>query len=424
MAPIFGTLILREGRIAEIQPQDFEHHQIGQSEPEPGVLDARGRVATIPLVNFHEHIYSRLAKGISPSGPLDSFRHILENLWWRMDSLLDLEMVQACAARTALESIRNGVTYLFDHHASFSSIEGSLVTVANTLRHYGIRAVLCYETSDRHGRERARQSVQENRAFLTYAQDRDIRGMVGLHAPATLSVESLQESAELCRELKAGIHIHLAESGDDHVHCEQKYGMTPTRWLEQFGLLTETSILAHGVHLSETEYELIREAGSALVYNPESNLNNAVGLPQFAAAPADIPILTGTDGMHADPGRSLKLLLLLHRHQGNSSEAGFTWAAKIFFDQLRFVHRYFPDFTSLQPGQRADLVIWEYVPPAPFDRHNFWGHYLYGILESRAWTVLQQGRILLDRGRLPEQDLEQTMNIYRQGERLHRRFRA
>ena len=424
--PVFVDVSIAEGKIRQIQPP-------GRTPPpaaEYEIIDARGRVVTPPLVNFHEHIYSRLAKGLNPQGPTNSFRQILENFWWPLDQALDLPMIGVCARLCALESIRSGVSYLFDHHSSPNSIEGSLVTIANALRRHFLRGVLCFETSDRQDRARAVKSLEENRAFIRYARDSDLRGMVGLHAPFTLSNESLEQAAKLCRELEVGLHIHLSESKDDPEQSRKLCGISPAARLESFGLLQKPlstySILAHGVHLDQEEYSRIGASCAALAYCPDSNMNNSVGLPEYARVPAEVSILAGTDGMHANVARSLKQLFLLHRHQGNSMEASFLWFEKLFFDQVRFVRNIFPDYPSLEEGDRADLLIWDYQPPTPFGADNFWGHYIYGVLESPASWLLQKGRVLLREGRLAP-DLApnpaEWEDVVKQGQRLFGRFR-
>ena len=315
-----------------------------------------------------------------------------------MDRALDPGMVQACARLGALEAIRSGVTVVFDHHASPSCIPGSLDLIAAALREAGLRGVVCYETSDRGGAAEAESGLAENRRFLELSADAEVRGLVGLHASFTLSDRTLEKAGDLSRELDAGIHIHLSEDRHDRDECLQSHGVSPAVRLHRRGLLDRPGVLAHGVHLTDPDREVLSTCRCALALNPDSNLNNAVGLPDYAALPAALPLLAGTDGMHGDPGRSLKQLFLQSRHQGLPSDRSFAWIQRISADQERFVRRFFPDHPGLQAGQRADLVIWDYRPASPFDEHTFWGHYLYGILESPAWAVLQEGRLLFRGG--------------------------
>ena len=176
--PTFGNLIIENGIISEIKDQvsakNFE------------IIDAAGRVVTIPNVNFHDHIYSRLAKGLPLSGSMENFPEILENLWWKLDLLIDHEMIRASAYMAAIESIRNGVTYIFDHHASPSNTLGSLNSIKATLKEFNIRNVLCFETSDRNGERLKLEALKENQDFILHNTDNDSKAMFGLHASFTL----------------------------------------------------------------------------------------------------------------------------------------------------------------------------------------------------------------------------------------------
>ncbi len=421
--PVFGDLLMENGHISEIQEKRFPDDLGREASGDKHSLDLAGRVVTTPLVNFHEHIYSRLAKGLATSAPQDNFVHILENLWWKLDLALDLDMVRASAQMAALESIRNGVTYIFDHHASPRHTTSSLRNIAEVLQDFGLRCSLCFETSDRNGKELAYEALRENESLLKN-QTKDIKGMLGLHALFTLEDTTLQEAVKILKKHDAGIHIHLAEDKHDPEFSQQKYQLSLAERLKKFDLLNPKSILVHGVHLTKADYEIIKKSGAAIAYNPDSNLNNAVGLPVYANVPAVIPVLVGTDGMHANIRRSLKQIFLLYRHQQNDFGAAFQFLQKIFFDQLEFVKKYFPDYPSLQPGDRADLIIWDYVPPAPFSAENYWGHYLYGMLERPIHSVMRNGKFLMENFQINRTNVDQIQTqIYQQGVRLFKELK-
>ena len=113
----------------------------------------------------------------------------------------------------------------------------------------------------------------------------------------------------------------------------------------------------------------------------------------------------------------MKQLFLLYRHQGNGADQAVQWLRKIYFNQLEFVQQYFPDFPQLSVGDRADLIIWDYAPPTPISAENFWGHYIYGVLEAPIHSVVQQGRFLMENKVIRGED-EVRKKIYWQGERL------
>jgi len=421
--PRFGDLQISDGIIQRIIDRDFGTYQHKHEDASGTQLDAGGRVLTVPMVNFHDHIYSRLAKGLSSGGSMENFMEILQNFWWKLDAILDEDMVKACAYLTAIDSIRNGVTYIFDHHASPGFVSGSLDSITEILSKYGLRGTLCFETSDRYGAEAVEKVLEENTVFMDHHRNSSFKGMFGLHAAFTLSDQTLHKIAVLLRRRDAGIHIHLAEARHDQEYCQRQFGCSAATRLQKFGLLNPKSIAAHGVHLTEADYKILQESGTALVYNPDSNLNNAVGLPDFQKVPPAIPILAGTDGMHSNISRTVKQLFLLYRSKGASFNQAFTWLMKIHSDQLKFVKRYFPDFPSLTEGSRADFIIRDYVPPTPFTTGNYWGHYVYGMLEAPVHSVVQNGNALMMNG----QFTFSTEHIYeearRQGERLAEKFR-
>ncbi len=416
IVPRFGDLEIVDGRIGDFSERKYpEIIKVGSKK---GVIDAGGRVATLPLVNFHDHIYSRLAKGVPATGAMGTFPEILENLWWRLDRALDREMIAACTVLAVQESIRNGVTYIFDHHASPAMAAGSLTLIADILEKNRMRGVLCYETSDRNGMSSAIEGLEENTRFIGSANGPDIKGMMGLHAPFTLSDKTLTAAGNRVKKLSTGIHIHIAEDRHEIGFSRDKFGISPAQRLKNHHLLNNKSMLVHGVHLESGDLALIAESGGALVFNPDSNLNNAVGLPVYASLPEDIPVLTGTDGMHANIAHSLKQLFLLYRMQGNGFDDSFAWIRKIYFDQLAFARRWFPDFPGLCTDDRADLILWDYVPPTPFSAENFWGHFVYGMLESRVHTVIQEGQPLMLNFALAEGLKTNISSIFRQGEKL------
>lgn len=420
--PVFGDILISKGRISDVRKKDFRDFLSPTTQSSDESIDAGGRVITVPMINFHDHFYSRLAKGLPIKGSMENFKLILQNLWWKLDLALDAEMIRASAQMAALESIRNGVTYIFDHHSSPNSANGSLKIIADVLREFGLRGVLCFETTDRNGNQLSEKGISENINFFKNSTDKDLKAMLGLHASFTLNDNTLNKVSELIKELGLGIHIHLCEDKVDREESFAKYKNLPADRLIKYGLLNDKSILAHGIHLTDEDYDSIANSGSSIVYNLDSNFNNAVGLPEFLQVPLNIPILTGTDGMNSNPGRTFKQLFLIGRHQGLTFEESFDWIRKVYFDQLNFVHKYFPNFTSLNIKDRADMIIWDYVPPTPFMEENFWGHFIYGILDRSIHSVIQNGNVLMNNFRISINESEYQKNIVEQGNRLYNKI--
>ncbi len=423
--PVFCDLKIEDGKIAEIIPKEFNAFVNGEydSEISSDYYDAKGSVATIPMINFHEHIYSRLAKGLNIKGSTENFHKILKNLWWKLDLMLDEDMIRASALMTVLESIRNGTTYIFDHHSSPNSTKGSLKVIADTLSEFGLRGTICFEVTDRNGLELTKQAVQENYDFIE-SNGENFKGMFGLHASFTLKDQTLRFVSNLIKDFETGIHIHLCEDKIDREISEKKFDASPLERLFKFNLVNSKSILAHGIHLKKKEYRKIAEIGAAIALNPDSNMNNSVGLPEFKKFPAKLKLLPGTDGMHSNISKTIKQLFLLYRHYGGSFADTFSFLQRIYFNQIDFVKKYFDDFTTLNLNERADLIIWDYVPVNQLTAENFWGHFVYAVLERQPKTVIQNGKFYLKDFQLQFNVDSFEKEIIKQGMRLKEKFES
>ncbi len=422
--PVFGDLIFTNGIIKEIKRKSFDKYLKGGYKKVKDDFDAKGRIVTLPNINFHEHIYSRLAKGLPIKGKTNNFENILKNVWWRLDNNLDKQMIEASAELTAIESIKNGVTYIFDHHSSPGKIKNSLEAIAEVLKRNKLRSVLAFEISDRNGKQAALESLEENEKAFLKLSDFDTKFLYGLHASFTIEDDTLQKVSKFIKENEAGIHIHLCEDPADRKVSKEKFGSLPLSRMIKYNLINEKSLLSHAIHLTKNEYKKILKYKSAIAFNPDSNMNNSVGINDFQNIPAKISILCGTDGMHANPAKSLKSLFLLMRHSGLSNEDAFARTINTYFNQLSFIKKFFTDFPTLNKNERADFIIWDYVPPTPINKDNFWGHYIYGILESQVSSVIQNGKFLMkDKSLIGIKEEIIHKEVFKQGKRLYKIFK-
>ena len=422
--PIFGDVHFSNGIIERIIKKDFTEYSGIKLQKDNSVYNAGGRVITIPNINFHDHIYSRLAKGLNIKGETNSFENILSNLWWKLDKILDKDMIEASAKMAVSESIKNGVTYIFDHHSSPNCISGSLTLLANEIEKNNLRAVLCFESSDRNGKKKSDEAIKENIDFCNQIKNNtNIKSVFGLHASFTLNDDTLSRISEFVNRNDIGIHIHIDEDKADSKISLGKYHAKAIDRLIKYKLLNEKTILAHGVHLSKSDFKKISRFNSAIAVNIESNMNNSVGIHSFKNIPDEIKIVCGTDGMHANPTETIKLIFLELRQQGFSFADTFSKIKNIYFNQIDFARRYFPDFPLLNIGDRADFIVWDYVPPTPLTENNFWGHFIYGMLNRQVQSVFQSGiPLMIDKKLVGIDEQKINLQINKQGTRLFKKF--
>ena len=242
------------------------------------------------LVCSHHHLYSTLARGMPapPHTPTD-FAQILEQIWWRLDAALDLDMLRASARLGALEALLAGTTGIVDHNESPSAIEGSLDVIAAACAEVGVRVVCAYGVTDRHGPDGTRRGLEENDRFLRSGG----RGMVGVHAAFTCTDETLAAAAGLAADRGVGVHIHVAEGPSDAAAGERLESLAQDDWL-----------IVHCVRLD-------RSLPGTIAHNPRSNMNNGVGYGRPAHFPNEVVL--GTDGIGADMLEEFRLAYVAHR---------------------------------------------------------------------------------------------------------------
>lgn len=390
-----GDLRVAAGRVTE---RGFEL----EAREDEEVLELDGKLVMPGMVCAHTHLYSTLARGMpAPPRTPTNFKEILELVWWRLDRALDEESIYWSAMAGALEAARVGTTCLFDHHASPSHITGSLQIVREAIEKVGLRAVLCYEVTDRGGPDERDRGLEENRSFLNWTKQPGssspnlFRGLVGAHASFTLVDESLTACAALMREFNAGLHIHAAEDTCDVQDAREKYGLGVVERLEKHGALNDQTILAHGVHLSDEDIEIAREAGVWFAHNPRSNMNNQVGyapVEKFGER-----VVLGTDGIGADMFEETRFAFFKSRDEGLSFGAD-SWLGVLANNQRLASQAFADDFNSLAAGAPADLIVLDYQSPTPITSENLAWHFAFGINSLAVESVMVNGRFVIRDG--------------------------
>ncbi|MBQ7870802.1 MAG: putative aminohydrolase SsnA [Oscillospiraceae bacterium] len=369
--------------------------------PEAEFIDARGGVIMPALINAHTHIYSALARGLSIKGNNPTnFYEVLDGTWWAIDRKLSLKGTRASADALYIDCIKQGVTTIFDHHASYCQIPGSLFQIAESAKTFGIRSCLCYEVSDRDGEAKALEAIRENADFISWCareQDPMLAAMFGGHALFTISDRTFERMVE-ANNGRTGYHIHVSEGMNDVYDSLQNYGRRPVQRLQDHGILGPKTILGHCIHVNSAEIELIKATDTMVVNNPESNMGNAVGTcPVLPLHKAGILLGMGTDAYTNDMLESIKVALCAQRQNACLPNVGWCEVTDMLFkNNARIGARYFDaPLGVLEAGAAADVIVMDYKPYTPFDHTNIDGHMIFGMTGRQCQTTIANGRLLM-----------------------------
>ncbi len=414
---IEGTKIKEVGKTAELKAK----------YPEAEFIDAKGGVIMPAFINAHTHIYSALARGLSIKGNNPTnFYEVLDGTWWAIDRRLTLKGTRASADALYIDCIKQGVTTIFDHHASYAEIPGSLHTIAESAKKFGIRSCLCYEVSDRDGEEKCLQAIQENADFITECEQRKdpmLAAMFGGHALFTISDKTFDRMVE-ANNGRTGYHIHVSEGMNDVYDSLQKYGRRPVQRLQDHGILGEKTILGHCIHVNSAEIEIIKNTNTMVVNNPESNMSNAVGTcPVLPLYKAGILLGMGTDAYTNDMLESLKVALCAQRQ--NACLPNVAWCEvtdMLFKNNAKIGAKYFPDELGvLKAGAAADVIVMDYKPFTPFSDANIDGHMIFGMTGRQCQTTIANGKLLMkDRELIGIDEEAENAHILEEAKKLWR----
>ena len=377
-------------------------------------IDAKGKLIMPGLINTHMHFYSTFARGMFlKDAPPSNFHEILERLWWRLDKVLTLEDVYYSAMIPIIDCIKNGTTTVFDHHASPNAALGSLFKIAEATKSTGLRSCLCYEVSDRDGQQIADNGITENMDFINYCnkeKDDMLKAMFGLHASITLSNKTLEKCVSENLGTGAGFHIHAAEGIEDTMDAMGKYRMGVIERLKDQHILGPKSIAVHCVHISDSEIDILKNTGTIVVHNPESNMGNAVGVsPVLEMYQRGVLLGLGTDGYTSDMFESLKTANCLHKHASKNPSAAWGEPPSMLFENnIKIAEKYFEKpLGRLIEGAYADIIIVDYNPPTKLDSANINSHLLFGVSGRMVDTTIINGKIIMKDRKITNIDEEE-----------------
>jgi putative selenium metabolism protein SsnA len=395
------ALLIEDGLISQMGPSE-ELSAIHQGIE---TLDAEGQYVMPGNICAHTHFYGAFARGMAiPGSAPQNFPEILGKLWWPLDKALTAEDVRYSTLVCLIDAIKHGTTTLIDHHASPNAIDGSLDVIAEAVEQAGIRAVLCYEVTDRDGEDKAKAGIMENVRFIERTQkvpvaDGRVAATFGLHASLTLGEATL----EACREAAPegiGFHLHVAEDQADQDDSLAKTGERVVTRLKRHGILGEDSIAVHAVHVDEQEIDLLASTGTWVTHQPRSNMNNAVGTAQVEQMlSAGVRVCLGNDGFSNamwDEWKSAYLVHKLWQRDPRRMQGGMVTDMAVY-NNAALASRFFPaaPIGVIVPGAQADLIIVDYLPTTPITAGNLPWHIIFGFNESMITTTIVAGNVLM-----------------------------
>ncbi|HTS03727.1 MAG TPA: amidohydrolase family protein, partial [Thermoanaerobaculia bacterium] len=255
------------------------------------------------------------------------------------------------------------------------------------------------------------ESIAVTRAFLEKWRNHPrIIAAVAPHAPYTNSKESLQAAKALADEFHAPLLIHLSETRDEQRQLAEKYGTTPTSWLESIGFLGPNVLAAHCVWCNADDLRILSERHVGLAHNPESNMKLGDGVaPVVAARRVGIAVGLGTDGAASnndlDMWESMDFAGKLAKvSSGDPTVLPAKDLVRMATIEGARAMKLDGRIGSLEKGKRADLVAVDLVRAGTQPVWDLYSTLVYVVKESDVSLTMVEGRVLWDGRRVTSLD--------------------
>jgi cytosine/adenosine deaminase-related metal-dependent hydrolase len=287
--------------------------------------------------------------------------------------------VEWAAARAGLAALaRSGCSTATDHHYVFPAGAGDLLEVEiEAARGLGVRFHPCRGSMDlgqSDGGLPPDEIVEDRDAILAASEaaiDRFhdpapgamVRIALAPCSPFSVTPELMADTAQLARRRGVRLHTHLAETLDEEVFCQERFGVRPVQYLEDLGWLGDDVWLAHCVHLSAEEVARFGATGTGVAHCPSSNGRLGAGIaPVVDLARAGAPVGLGVDGAASNESGALAVelreALLYARLAGGPAAMTARGAlALATIEGARCLGRD-DELGSLEPGKLADVALW------------------------------------------------------------------
>ena len=429
-----GTIVVDGNRLSYVGPPEWM-----PAGPFERTIDADRLIAMPGMVNAHCHSPANLVRGMLPSKPLEIWR-----AYYRA-SLRDMrdEDFYASALLGGMEMLKNGATTVLDHFAGSAACRFMGAGAAiQAMRDLGLRHVAALTITDKNyedtiplgetapalTEEIKRMSASETKNTKAWLDECE-EFIQTFHAPEKLTTacpgpsavqrctdELLSGAAEIAKKRKLPMHIHLAETKAQAVQGRKVYGHSLLQHLESLGIVGTNLSCAHSIWIEEEDVALFAKRGATPVHNPASNLRIGSGLAkvkEFSAAGVNVGL--GTDGSASNDGQNMfdaaRLAALIHNQPGTDFNEWVTPLQALAMATRNGARAFGLDAGAIATGKLADLVLLRRDTAAFTPLNDVIGQIVFCENGSDVDTVIVNGQIVVEDGRLTKVDEKEVLRL-------------
>lgn len=370
------------------------------------VIDAKGKTVMPSFSNAHCHTAMTILRSYSEGYPLQ--RWLNEKIFPIEDKLTENEIYWGTMLGIA-ELLKFGTTLVND---CYYFMEDAVRAYRETGMNANVsRCVMNFEEKEDYSSDyRMKECIDLYKKYNGIDDDL-IRVEMFPHAVYTCSYNYLKYVAEVSREYNMPITSHLSENAQEVSDCLKKYGKTPTEIYNETGLLSDTTLMAHCVHLNDNDIKLLK--GHFIAHNPKSNLKLGSGTADiYKYIKNGITIAIGTDGASSNNNLNMlselnyTALLMCNKNSDPSLVSPYEILKMATLNGAKAMRR--ETKGMLKEGYDADFIILKTDEIYHLPNHNVINNIVYASCGTEVETTVSGGKILYDKGEYKTLDIERV----------------
>ena len=405
-----GVMSVSQGKITALEHSDT---RAAENLNAKKIVSANGNIVMPGLINMHCHAADSLFRGLVENLPLEEW---LGSVWIAEKAILTPETTYLGSVLGLAENLLSGSTTVMD----MFWYPDETVKAAKDLGMRVSTGGIFFDLPGIGGRSQEDYISEADNFYQNHSSDDSVIPAILPHGSYTVSPQNLSEAKSMADQYGILFCTHAAETQAEQNDIKARYDNSVIRHLDKYKLLGETSVLAHCVHLDDTEISLLAQSKTNVVLNPMSNLKLGSGIaPVKAMHRAGINLTIGTDG--AISGNDLDMWLAMRLTcglaKGLNMEADALTAEQVLhmatISGAKALGKS-DSLGSLEMGKNADFILVDINNSHSIPLFDPITHLVFGAGRSDVTDVFVSGKHVVKNKKISGLDIEKIHEEVRQ----------
>lgn len=367
-------------------------------------INAKNMLVMPGIVNTHTHLAMSIFRGYKTDRKLMDW---LENAIYPVEEKLKPEDIYWNSYLSCLEMIKSGTTTCNDMYFGMNK-------TVEAIEDTGLRGVVAWCIKDDSIKDKV-EKTREYAKIYNKNEDSKIKIYVSADAPHTCNPDTINLCVNLAKELNTGIHIHLAENLDEEIKIKSRYNKRSTEYLNDLNVFDVPVVLAHGIYVSDSDIEILKNIKGGIAHNPISNCKLSSGICDVVKLKKNgICVGIGTDGIGSTTTMDMfeEMKTAAYLQKVNTMEPGSITAYDILkmatIDGAKVLGMD-DQIGSLEPGKKADMIFIKTDKLHMCPENDICANIVYSANGADVETVIIDGKIIMQNRKMINLDEKQVM---------------